>query len=99
MKNYATGKKKSGVIFTCANMERVFKKEVVEIHIQCGTKYIKHCNLLECVGIHKWNTFEQLPYARHCCKCFTQINSFNPTKPLWNRFYYCPHFCREKTEA
>lgn len=53
MKNYATGKKKSGVIFTCANMERVFKKEVVEIHIQCGTKYIKHCNLLECVGIHK----------------------------------------------
>lgn len=73
--------KKSGVTFNCANMERVFKKQVIEMYAQYGTMYIKHYNFLEYVDIHMCNTFEQLLYARHCCKGFTQINSFNPTKP------------------
>lgn len=37
---------KSGVICNCANMERVFKKQVIEICVQYDTMYAKH-NFLE----------------------------------------------------
>lgn len=43
---------KSGIISNCANMGKVFKKQVIEIHVQSDTMYAKH-NFLEYAYLHE----------------------------------------------